>query len=120
MAVIKLFVLIDNFVARQIGCGYISGTFYCLCFNFIAIGYIVASDILSVQFVYFNISLGLDISVNRTALYALVTNNITVYGAVSYNVSINLHRKILRSVVAIMWECNFDWRFIRRKSRRNL
>ena len=88
--------------------------------KFIAIGYVVANDLLGIQFVNFNIPLGFDISVNRTTLYALVTNNITVYGASSYNVSINLYLEILRSVVAIVRKGYFNWRLIRRKSRRNL
>ena len=72
------FLFVVDLITSQIDCCYISCTFYCFGFKFIAIRYIVAGDFLSIQFIYLYISFALYVTVNCTALYALMTHHITV------------------------------------------
>ena len=73
----------------------------------------MANNFLTVQFLHLYISVRFDVSVNCTALYGLMTNNIAIDRTVSENMSENLHLKILRSIIAIARKRDLYRRFIR-------
>jgi len=77
LSAVPLF-FVDGLIASQINGCYISRTFYCFSLKLIAIANIVTNDFLGIQFVYTDISFALDISVNCTAFYALMTHHISV------------------------------------------
>ena len=107
-----LLFFIDDLIANQMSRSYVSSTLDCFCLEFVAIGYIIADDLLCIQLVHIDISFAFYIPVNCTACYCLMAHHISVNRAVRYNVSVNLYLEILRSVIAIVGKNDLYWRRI--------
>ena len=111
---------ICNLIAMQMCRGNIPRTLHGVCVKPIAICDALADNLICVQFADLDIALALDVAVDFSAFDGLMTYHVAVDGAIRDHMTVNLHFKVLRAVIAIMGKRDFDGRHILRNNRRYL